>query len=93
MLVVNGCPMSALPPKEVIDRGLSQVRFVPQAKSCTEKTAFLFNHFVGDGERPYRYLDVDRSPTHHGFFVFPANWATCYLLSNSQAHLGKVGFT
>jgi hypothetical protein len=39
--------MSALPPKAHIVHGGENVRFVPQADSCTATNSGLFDHLVG----------------------------------------------
>jgi hypothetical protein len=42
--------MSALPPKADIDECSANVRFVPEADSCTATSSLLFDHLVGASE-------------------------------------------
>jgi hypothetical protein len=47
--------MSALPPKADIRRQLVDVRFGPEADSCTAAKGGLFDHLVGGNEQRARH--------------------------------------
>jgi hypothetical protein len=52
--------MSALPPKADIPHCRLDVRFVPQADSCTAANRSLFDHLVGNGENARRDGEPER---------------------------------
>jgi hypothetical protein len=63
--------MSALPPKADIAERDRNVRFVPQADSCTAAKSVLFDHLVGGRKQRrrntqterFRGLEINMSPT------------------------------
>jgi hypothetical protein len=51
--------MSALPPKADIEWHSPDVRFGPQADSCTAANIVLFDYLVSGGEQLRRYVETE----------------------------------
>jgi len=66
--------MSALPPKAAIGDAMRNIRFVPNADSCTAAILSLFDHLVGAAEQRGRQVEPERLSGLHVDHQFVLRW-------------------